>query len=83
MSVIMKQLETRKATHNMTDIKFDRSTLFLMIDGKQIAIELDKISTKLFKASKIKRNFYKISPLGYGIYWPLIVEDLYIDSFLK
>jgi hypothetical protein len=44
---------------------------------------LDKISNKLRLANELQRNFYKISPSGYGIHWPLIDEDLSVDALLK
>jgi len=71
------------ATHNIQDITFDNDFIQLQIDGKQIKISLDKISLKLKAADKLQRNFYKISPSGYGIHWPLIDEDLSVDALLK
>ena len=44
---------------------------------------LDIVSPKLKFASADERNFYKISPSGYGIHWPLIDEDLSINALLK
>ena len=71
------------ATHNIQNITFDQNTIQLNIDGKQIKIPLDIISSKLTLANEIQRNFYKISPSGYGIHWPLIDEDLSVDSIIK
>lgn len=71
------------ATHNIQDITFEQNSINLQIDGKQIKISLDKISPKLKAADDLKRNFYKISPSGYGIHWPLIDEDLSVDALLK
>jgi hypothetical protein len=71
------------ATHTIQDIAFDKDSMSLKIDGKQIKISLDKISAKLKSASDLQRNFYKVSPSGYGIHWPLIDEDLSVDSILK
>ncbi len=71
------------ATHNIQDICFDQNTIQLSIDGKFIKISLDKISNKLKLADELQRNFYKISPSGYGIHWPLIDEDLSVDALLK
>ena len=42
-----------------------------------------KISNKLKNATDIERAFYKISPSGYGIHWPLIDEDLSVEAILK
>ncbi|MBI2722152.1 MAG: DUF2442 domain-containing protein [Bacteroidetes bacterium] len=44
---------------------------------------MDRISPKLKAANQLQRDFYKISPSGYGIYWPLIDEDLSVDALLK
>ncbi len=71
------------ATHNIKEITFDQSSIQLSIDGKVIKISLDKISSKLKAANEIQRNFYKISPSGYGIHWPLIDEDLSVDALIK
>ena len=71
------------ATHNIHSITFDQNFIQLIIDGKVFKISLDKISSKLKSASELQRNFYKISPSGYGIQWPLIDEDLSIDALIK
>jgi hypothetical protein len=69
--------------HNIEDISFDQDMITLKVDGKLIRIFLGKISEKLKNANEIERSFYKISPSGYGIHWPLIDEDLSIDAMLK
>jgi len=71
------------ATHKIQDITFDQNSIRLEIDGKHITILLDKISPKLKAANDLQRNFFKISPSGYGIHWPLIDEDLAVDALLK
>jgi len=70
-------------THNIQDITFNQNSILLKIDGKQIKIFLDKISPKLKAANDLQRNFFKVSPSGYGIHWPLIDEDLSVDALLK
>jgi hypothetical protein len=70
-------------THKIQNVGFDKNSIRLTIDGKQIDIPLDKISAKLKSANDLQRNFYKISPSGYGIHWPLIDEDLSVDALLK
>jgi hypothetical protein len=37
----------------------------------------------LLTANEIERNFFKISPSGYGIHWPLIDEDLAVGSLIE
>ena len=71
------------ATHTIQDITFDKDTMSLKIDGKLIKIVLDKVSSKLKSANEFQRQFFKVSPSGYGIHWPLIDEDLSVDSLLK
>ncbi|MBL7901150.1 MAG: DUF2442 domain-containing protein [Bacteroidia bacterium] len=71
------------ATHNIKDISFGQNTILLLIDGKSIELSLDKVSKKLKDASELQRKFFKISPSGYGIHWPLIDEDLSVDAILK
>ena len=55
----------------------------LKIDGKLIRVTLDKISSKLKAANDFQRQFFKVSPSGYGIHWPLLDEDLSVDAILK
>jgi hypothetical protein len=71
------------ATHNISDISFGQNSISLLIDGKTIEVPLDKVSKKLKEASDFQRKFYKVSPSGYGIHWPLIDEDLSVDAILK
>lgn len=71
------------ATHKIQEITFEKDMISLKVDGKLIRILLDKISLKLKRANQMQRNFYKISPSGYGIHWPLIDEDLSINAMIK
>ena len=70
-------------THTIQNISFDQSSLLLMIDGKHIKESLDDISKKLKHADEFQRNFYKFSPSGYGIHWPLIDENISVVAILK
>jgi hypothetical protein len=71
------------ATHTIQEISFDKETMSLKIDGKLIRVTLDKISSKLKAANDFQRQFFKVSPSGYGIHWPLLDEDLSVDAILK
>ncbi len=71
------------ATHNIQAISFEKDMICLKIDGQLIKLPLSKVSKKLGVATDIQRNLYTISPSGYGIHWPLIDEDLSVDSLLK
>lgn len=70
-------------THNIEALTIDQNFIFLKIDGKEIKIPLAKVSKKLSSANELQRNLFTISPSGYGIHWPLLDEDLSIDSLLK
>jgi hypothetical protein len=71
------------ATHKIDSIHFDQNFIYLNIDGNDIKVALDSLSLKLKSADEYQRMFYKISPSGYGIHWPLIDEDLSIEGILK
>ncbi len=70
-------------TLTIQDIAFDKDTMGLIIDGKLIKVVLDKVSSKLKAANEFQRKFFKVSPSGYGIHWPLIDEDLSVEAILK
>jgi Protein of unknown function (DUF2442) len=69
--------------HIIQNVTFDDSNILLVVDGQLIKVSLEHISLKLKNASEFQRNFYKISPSGYGIHWPLIDEDISISALLK
>lgn len=71
------------ATHNVEMVTFDANHIFLLVDGKEFKVRLDKISPKLKSANEIQRNMFTISPSGYGIHWPMIDEDLSIGWLLS
>ena len=71
------------ATHNIQTVTFDQNFIILQIDGKPVKASLENISPKLKVANDFQRQFYKVSPSGYGIHWPLIDEDLSVDALLK
>jgi hypothetical protein len=57
--------------------------MILHIHGKRMKVSLEQVSSKLTAANEMQRLFYKISPSGYGIHWPLIDEDLSVEQLLK
>jgi len=71
------------ATHNIEKISFDKDNMMICVDGIELKIPLEKLSNRLKNAKDIERTMYKISPSGYGIYWPLIDEDLSIEGILR
>ncbi|WP_034430678.1 DUF2442 domain-containing protein [Candidatus Contendibacter odensensis] len=68
--------------HKIDEIRIESGVLSLRIDGELIRKNLIEISATLAKASEKEISCYKISPSGYGIYWPLIDEDISIDGLL-
>lgn len=71
------------AKFDIQEIIFDNETICLKVDGKIIRVAIDKISAILKKATDFQRQFFKISPSGYGIHWPMIDEDISIVPLLN
>lgn len=71
------------AVNKIDMIRFHQDFIILCIDGKELTIPLEKLSQRLASATDVERAFYKISPSGYGIHWPLIDEDLSIGGILR
>lgn len=71
------------AIHKIEKITFVSSDMIINIDGNDLKIPLEKLSSKLKIATDIERTMYKISPSGYGIHWPLIDEDLSIEGIIR
>ena len=71
-----------KLIHKIQKISFSGSQMNVKVDGKEVVVNLTKVSQKLLKASKKEREKHKVSASGYGIHWPLINEDLAVDAFL-
>ena len=68
--------------HNVRNLKFEGSRLIMEVDGEMRKYDLSNISQALSDASDTERMAYEISPSGYGIYWPLIDEDISVDGLL-
>ena len=71
-----------KPYHDVTEVRFEGDAMTLRIDGEIKAFKLDEISAALQNASELEKTTFEISPLGYGIHWPLLDEDLSIDGLL-
>ena len=71
-----------KKYHEVEKVAFIKDTLTLTVDGKKYTFRLADISKRLADASPAEREKYEISPAGYGTHWPLIDEDLSIDSLI-
>lgn len=68
--------------HKIEKVAFKEGKLILGVDGREYIFLLADISKRLAHASQNEREKYQISPSGYGIHWPLIDEDLSVDSLL-
>jgi hypothetical protein len=71
-----------KKLHDIQDLHFEGQYLVATIDNKPSRFALKDVSKLLAAASEKERNTYEVSPAGYGIHWPLLDEDLAIDSLL-
>jgi hypothetical protein len=68
--------------HRIDEVKIESGVLLVRADGQLIRKALSEISPVLAKASEKEISYYEISPSGYGIYWPLIDEDISIDGLM-
>jgi len=57
--------------------------MILYVDGKMFKFKLKDISKRLYNATAAERGVYRVISSGYGIYWPLIEEDLSIDGLIR
>jgi hypothetical protein len=71
-----------KKHHEIKNIRFEDGNLLITIDGREKCFSLNQVSSILEKASDEERVSFDISPSGYGIYWPLLDEDISIDGLL-
>lgn len=71
-----------KKHHSIENVRFQGESLLLAIDGEEKSFPLHEVSSVLDKASDKEKNTFEISPSGYGIYWPLLDEDISIDGLL-
>jgi hypothetical protein len=68
--------------HKIENIKFEGGDLLIKIDGQDRRFPLNIVSSNLKDASHEELNSFEVSPSGYGIYWPLLDEDISIDGLL-
>jgi hypothetical protein len=71
-----------KKFHEVGRIEFIGRLMLVEIDGRMEEYDLNNVSPTLASASELERMTYEISPSGYGIHWPLIDEDISVDSLL-
>lgn len=68
--------------HQVKDVKIEKDTISLTIDGNRIQRNLRDLSDLLAKAKEKELKEFEVSPSSYGIHWPLIDEDISIDGLL-
>ena len=71
-----------KQYHDVADVHFEDNILHVTIDGQARMFDIHEISQVLLNAQEKDRLTFEISPSGYGIYWPLLDEDISIDGLL-
>ncbi len=69
--------------HNIQSVSFEQESMIIKINELEYKFDLNILSSKLLKATPQQRNQYQISPANYGIYWPLIDEDISIKRLIK
>jgi hypothetical protein len=69
--------------HNIQSVSFEQESMIIKINELEYKFDLNILSSKLLKATPQPRNQYQISPANYGIYWPLIDEDISIKQLIK
>lgn len=69
--------------HDVQRLDFDKQWMIFTVDGQTIRLPIATTSQWLANASEAERKIFQVSPSGYGIHWPTIDEDLYIDGLLR
>lgn len=82
MARVPREAVTMKKHHQVESVLVQRGILRLIVDGNSIENDLKDVSRLLAAATEEELKEFKISPSGYGIYWPLIDEDISIDDLL-
>jgi hypothetical protein len=71
-----------KKIHEIKKVEFEGDLLKLVVEGQLYQVPVAEASERLANASVAERNFFRISPAGFGIHWPEIDEDLSIDGLI-
>ena len=64
-------------------VSFNDEMILIITDKGNYQWKISDISQRLYKASELDRNNFKISPSGYGIHWPSVDEDLSIGGLIS
>ncbi len=68
--------------HTIERIEIIGSMMHLVVDGREYTIDIAAQSERLANAAEEQIQRCEISPSGYGIHWPDVVEDLSIDRLI-
>ena len=71
-----------KKFHDVENVNIGKDVLSLIVDGNSIQKNLNELSSILANAKDEEQKAFEVSPSGYGIYWPLIDEDISIDGLM-
>jgi hypothetical protein len=71
-----------KKYHPIENVRIENGILKLSIDGVLFEKPLHSVSSLLAHAQADALQVFDVSPSGYGIYWPLLDEDISIDGLL-
>ncbi len=71
-----------KKFHEVGRVEFAGGKILLEIDGRAEEYDLASVSPALAGASALEQRTFEVSPSGYGIHWPLLDEDISVDSLL-
>ena len=69
--------------YKIDSIKISKEFLFLKVDGIDFQYKISEISKTLLNAKEDELNNFEVTPSGYGIYWPLLDEDISISALLN
>ncbi len=82
MERISEEKESMKELHEISQVTFSDTRMFMVVDGKRYSWEIKAVSDRLARSRDFEKERYEISPSGYGIHWPLVDEDLSVDGLL-
>lgn len=68
--------------HKIDEIRVEAGMLHLKIGDMVVEKALSELSPLFANAKDNELACYQVSPSGYGIYWPLLDEDISIDGLL-
>ena len=69
--------------HDIQRVAFEGQTMILEVDGRGYRLAVSAASPRLASASEAQRNFFRVSPSGFGIHWPELDEDLSVDGLIR